>query len=169
MIVIIRPTTEADLPEVMAMYAIAGDFMRQHGNATQWVGGYPSASFIREEIGAGHSFICENEWGVPVGTFCFIAGDDPTYSRIDEGEWLNNEPYASVHRIASSAKEKGVAKASFEWCFQQCPNIRVDTHRDNRVMQRILEALEFTYCGIIYVSNGTERLAYQKKAISYKL
>ena len=35
-------------------------------------------------------------------------------------------------------------------------------------MQRILEEMEFTFCGIIYVSNGTERLAYQKKAVSNK-
>jgi len=66
-------------------------------------------------------------------------------------------------RLASSGKEKGVAKACFEWCFSQCPNIRVDTHQDNVVMQRILEKLGFTYCGIIFVTNGTPRLAYQKK------
>jgi RimJ/RimL family protein N-acetyltransferase len=39
----------------------------------------------------------------------------------------------------------------------------VDTHQDNVVMQRILEKLGFTYCGIIFVANGTPRLAYQKK------
>ena len=168
MIADIRRTTEADLPEVMAIYAVARDFMRLNGNATQWVNGYPTESFIREEIAAGHSFICENQSGEPVGTFCFIPGDDPTYSKIYEGEWLNSDPYASVHRLASSGKEKGVARACFEWCFRQCSNIRVDTHRDNVVMQRILEEMEFTFCGIIYVSNGTERLAYQKKAVSNK-
>jgi hypothetical protein len=97
-----------------------------------------------------------------VGTFCFIRGEDPTYAKIYNGEWLNDRPYATVHRIASSGKEKGVAKACFEWCFTQCPNIRVDTHRDNHVMQHILQSMGFTFCGIIFVANGTERLAYQK-------
>ncbi len=162
MITRIRPTTHSDLPEVMEIYAIARDFMCRAGNATQWADGYPSTEYITSEIDAGHSFVCENQTGELVGTFCFIIGDDPTYEIIYEGKWLNNDLYGTVHRIASSGKEKGVAEACFRWCFMQCGNIRVDTHRDNRVMQQILGRLEFTYCGIIYVSNGTERLAYQR-------
>lgn len=162
MITRIRPTTHSDLPEVMEIYAIAHDFMCRAGNATQWADGYPSTEYIASEIDAGHSFVCENQTGELVGTFCFIIGDDPTYEIIYEGKWLNNDLYGTVHRIASSGKEKGVAEACFRWCFTQCGNIRVDTHRDNRVMRKILERQEFTYCGIIYVSNGTERLAYQR-------
>lgn len=164
MITRIRPTTYADLPEVMEMYDIAHDFMRRTGNPSQWIDGYPSEAFITSEIDAGHSFVCENQSGVLVGTLCFIIGEDPTYAHIYEGEWLNHEPYGTVHRIASSGKEKGVAEACFRWCFTQCPNIRVDTHRDNRLMQRILERLGFGYCGIIYIANGTERLAFQRLA-----
>jgi len=74
MITRIRHTTTADLPEVMAMYAVARDFMRRNGNASQWVNGYPTEEFIREEINAGHSFVCENQSGERVGTFCFIPG-----------------------------------------------------------------------------------------------
>ena len=44
---------------------------------------------------------------------------------------------------------------------QRCGNIRVDTHRDNKVMQHILTKQGFQRCGIIYVKNGTERIAYQ--------
>lgn len=162
MITRIRPTTHTDLPEVMEIYAIARDFMCRSGNASQWTDDYPSVQYIAEEIDAGHSFVCENQDRELVGTFCFIIGDEPTYGKIYEGEWLNRDLYGTIHRIASAGKEKGVAEACFRWCFTRCPNIRVDTHRDNRVMQRILEKLGFTYCGIIYVSNGTERLAYQK-------
>lgn len=162
MITRISPSTHADLPIVMEMYAVAREFMRSSGNASQWDSGYPSEQYIREEIDAGHSFVCENETGELVGTFCFIIGDDPTYANIYEGKWLNNDCYGTVHRIASAGKEKGVAEACFRWCFKQCRNIRVDTHRDNRVMQHILSKLDFTFCGIIYVLDGTERLAYQK-------
>ena len=42
------------------------------------------------------------------------------------------------------------------------PNLRADTHRDNRIMQHILQKHGFRYCGIIYLLNGDERLAYQK-------
>lgn len=146
----------------MAIYAVARAFMKQHGNPTQWGDHYPAEAFIREEIAAGHSYVCLNEQGMIAGTFCFILGEDPTYQQIFEGSWLNEEPYGTLHRIASSGKEKGVARACIEWSFSQCPNIRVDTHRDNRLMQQVIASLGFTFCGIIYVSDGSPRLAYQK-------
>lgn len=42
------------------------------------------------------------------------------------------------------------------------PNIRIDTHHDNRVMQHLLTKHGFTYCGLIYLKSGAERLAYQR-------
>lgn len=49
-----------------------------------------------------------------------------------------------------------------DYCFALCSNIRIDTHRDNKIMQHNLSKHGFTYCGIIYLANGDERLAYQK-------
>ena len=45
-------------------------------------------------------------------------------------------------------------------------NLRVDTHRDNRVMQHLLLQHGFTYCGIIHLASGDERLAYQRLSSS---
>ncbi|NCD14530.1 MAG: GNAT family N-acetyltransferase [Bacteroidia bacterium] len=163
MITEICHTNVEQLAEVMEVYAAARAFMQLHGNPTQWGDRYPSEAFIREEIASGHSFVCLNEQGEIAGTFCFILGEDPTYHQIFEGSWLNDEPYGTLHRIASRGTEKGIAEACFKWSFSQCPNIRVDTHRDNRVMRQIIASQGFTYCGIIYVSDGTPRLAYQKK------
>ena len=44
------------------------------------------------------------------------------------------------------------------WSFSQIDNIRIDTHRDNKPMRHLLEKYGFTYCGIIYLLNGDERL-----------
>lgn len=41
-------------------------------------------------------------------------------------------------------------------------SIRVDTHRDNISMQKMLLKNGFKYCGIIYLKDGSERLAYDK-------
>lgn len=162
MVTNIIPATLDDLSEIMPIYSSAREFMRNTGNIGQWVNGYPKEQFIIEEIKAGHCFVCENQVGEITGTFCFIVGEDPTYLKIYNGEWLNDEQYGTVHRIASSGKDSGVAKACFEWCFNQCSNIRVDTHRNNFIMQQVFENLKFHYCGIIYLSDGSERLAYQK-------
>lgn len=158
----IRLTKQAELPTLMALYDHARNIMRANGNFVQWVNGYPSEELICREIQEGHSFVGLDEKGEIVVTFCLIMGEDPTYHVIRDGAWLNDEPYGVVHRMATSGKCKGVARECFEWCFEQCGNIRVDTHHDNHIMQHILLALDFVYCGIIYVADGTERLAFQK-------
>lgn len=162
MISSIRKTTRADLDEVMEIYAVARRLMQRAGNSAQWVNGYPSKELILAEIGAGHSFVCIDDEKNIVATFCFVLGDEPTYKVIYDGKWLNDDPYGTIHRLASCGKEKNVAEACFKWCFSRRANIRVDTHRDNKIMRSILQKLDFSYCGIIFVSNGTERLAYQK-------
>lgn len=144
------------------MYEKARTFMQATGNAHQWINGYPSAEFIRQEIEDGHSYVCVDDQGTLLGTFCFIVGEDPTYARIYEGAWLNDEPYGVVHRLATNGIQKGISDACLDWAFRQIGNIRVDTHQDNQVMQHILEKHGFQRCGIIIVKNGTERIAFQK-------
>lgn len=91
----------------------------------------------------------------------FFPGIEPNYAKIEEGEWLNDKPYGVIHRLSSSGQRKGIADICIRWCLQQCPNVRVDTHQDNRIMQKILEN-GFQRCGIIYVEDGSPRIAFQK-------
>lgn len=93
---------------------------------------------------------------------------DPNYATILEGKWLNNQPYATIHRIATNPEHagKGVAKATFEHLIKQAKlldfhEIRIDTHPDNHIMQHIITTSGFEYRGIILVADQTERLAYQ--------
>ena len=158
----IRHSLPKDLDAIIEIFHYARQFMKEHGNPNQWINGYPSAELILREITNGTNYVCENENGEIIGTFCFIPGEDPTYARIDDGNWLNNEPYYVIHRMATNGKQKGVADACFKWCFEHCNNIRVDTHHDNLVMQNILKKYGFRRCGIIYTHNGTSRIAYQR-------
>ena len=101
--------------------------------------------------------------GEVIATFAFILTGEPTYARIDGGAWIDDtKPYGVIHRLASAPESHGIARTCFDWCFRQIPNLRVDTHRDNRIMQHVVEQNGFIYCGIIYLLNGDERLAYQK-------
>lgn len=159
----IRKSTLADLPVLMDLYERGRGIMRRSGNLKQWTGGYPSEELVRHDIAEGHSFLCLDEAERAVGTFAFIPGVDPTYVRIYDGQWLDEvKPYATIHRLASREDATGVAVACLDWCYAQVPNLRADTHRDNRIMQHILLKYGFRYCGIIYLQNGDERLAYQK-------
>lgn len=103
------------------------------------------------------------ESGDIVGVFAYTIGEDETYRVIRDGQWLNDELYGTIHRIASSGAQKGISTYCFSWAFEQCPNIRIDTHEDNKVMQRVLQKNNFVYCGVITTRDGTSRMAYQKK------
>lgn len=157
----IRPAHNDDLAEVMAVLAAAKGIMRASGNDAQWIGGYPSEEVILEDIARGNGFVVLDD-GRIVAYFAFIASPEPTYARIDGGAWLDDEaPYHVVHRLGSYPEVHGVFNAVMDWCFERDPNIRVDTHRDNRIMQHCIDRYGFTYCGIIYLESGDERLAYQ--------
>ena len=157
----IRIATTQDLPSIMEVIDIARQFMHETGNHSQWINGYPSESQMLENIEKNHCYVCVNKENEILGTFCWILGEDPTYSYIEDGSWLDNEPYGVIHRLATNRKVKGIAHACITWCLSQHRNIRVDTHADNLVMQNIFEKYGFKRCGIIYVSNGTARIAYQ--------
>lgn len=97
-----------------------------------------------------------------MGVFYYKEGRDRTYDVIEGGEWLSEAPYGVVHRITSDGTVKGTASFCLDWAFRKCGNLRIDTHRDNVVMQNLLKKNGFSYCGIIHVEDGSERLAYQK-------
>ena len=159
----IRKAKEEDIPRLMEIFDRARRFMAENGNPTQWIEGYPAESLIRDEIAQGHCFVVCNESCEIAGTFCFIEGEDPTYHVIMEGSWLNDNPYGTIHRLASGGEESGIGKACIEWCCGKVRDVRADTHRDNIPMQNLLESNGFMKCGIIYTHNGTERIAYHRR------
>jgi len=158
----IRKTRVEDIDVIMDIYAQARLFMQETGNKTQWVNGYPLRETILNDISEGYSYVCVEDDGRIVASFYFRIGDDITYAKIYDGEWPNDDSYGVIHRLGSTKASKGVSKACFDWCFGQHPNIRVDTHRDNIVMQTILKKYGFQPCGIIYLENGSERIAFHK-------
>lgn len=157
---IIRAAHIEDLKAVMAVLDAAKGIMRSSGNTGQWVNGYPSEDVIRNDIDNGNGFIVEACKRI-VAYFAFIASPELTYGYIEGGAWLNDAPYHVVHRIGSYPEVHGVFRAIMDWCFTQDSNIRIDTHRDNHIMQHCITSYGFTYCGIIFLQNGDERLAYQ--------
>ena len=156
----VRKTKSSDLLRVLEIYSRAREFMRASGNPTQWGDNRPSEATVRADIEHGVSYIIENS-GEIVGVFAFIIGEEPTY-RIIDGQWLDDAPYGTVHRLASAGTVKGVFSACMKFCFSLMPNIRIDTHSDNAVMRHLIAKHGFYECGMIWVDDGTPRIAYQK-------
>ena len=160
---VIRKAQPSDWDDIMEIYARARQFMRETGNPTQWGDFWPPEDLIREDIRLGRNYVCESEGRVQA-VFAMIPGDDPSYHEI-EGAWLDNGPYCAVHRVASRGEVHGLTGQILEWCLERCGSVRIDTHNDNRPMQRALEKAGFTRCGqIICADDGVARVAFQRVA-----
>ena len=162
----IRHAEEKDIPRMMEIYRYAREFMAAHGNPNQWgPTTWPPEELIRRDIRKEHSYVCENDEGKVTGTFFYICGEDiePTYRDITDGAWRDDSPYGVVHRIASDGSEPGVGSFCLKWALARCGHMRIDTHGDNAVMQRLVTKLGFVHCGTIYVTEDNDpRLAYEK-------
>lgn len=166
----IRSAQLSDLKQIMAVLDAARQIMRSDGNTGQWINGYPSEEVVIDDINNGYGYVVtddsndnDNKNDI-VAYFAFIPSPEPTYNTIYEGRWLDDTlPYHVVHRIGSTPTSHGIFKTIMDWCFERDPhhNIKIDTHRDNRIMQHCITSYGFTYCGIIYLASGDSRLAYQ--------
>ena len=157
----IRQAKKSDWESILKVYEIAREYMRQTGNPTQWGNDRPGKELLEEDIKKGELFVGEDDKGDIHFVFAFILGEDPTYSYIENGSWPSCEPYGTIHRIASDGTACGVVRTAVEYCKNVISNIRIDTHENNKTMQHVLDKLGFVKCGIIYVDDGTPRIAYQ--------
>ena len=155
----IRKAQLPDLQQIMAVLDAARQIMRSDGNSGQWINGYPSEEIIRDDIENGYGYVVlDNRETDPntssnsadniVAYFAYIPSPEPTYAKIYEGQWLDDTlPYHVVHRIGSTPTSHGIFKTIMDWCFanDEHRNIKIDTHRDNRIMQHCILSYGFTY------------------------
>ena len=159
----IRPAVlPQDAESLLEVFAAAKAIMVADGNCNQWKEGYPSLTVVQADLEKNGGFVVEDDGNI-VAYFAFLSSPEPTYAAIYGGKWIDDtQSYHVIHRIASLPDAHGIFQSVMEFCFAKERNIRIDTHRDNRIMQHNILKHGFSYCGIIYLANGDERLAYQK-------
>ena len=69
--------------------------------------------------------------------------------------------------VSGACKGKGGPSLFFQELERQArerglPCLRGDTHRENKIMQRVMEKNGLSYRGVIYLEDGGERLAFEK-------
>ena len=85
-----------DMAAIMRVMAAAKMIMRQSGNMYQWGDGYPSEAVITNDMEKHGGFVIEEGDGVNqstgriIGYFAFLPSPEPTYSKIYNGEWLDD-------------------------------------------------------------------------------
>lgn len=171
----IRLSTKLDLDMIMCILGEARESIGRLG-IDQWQYGYPSRDIVKEDILHRRSYVVEDEEGI-CAVFSLIDDGEPTYRKIYSGQWLGGDrPYLALHRIAVrlNKRGKGISKQIIDFIVDKAKSenyvtIRVDTHQGNIPMRKMLEKNEFLYTGIIYLSNGEERVAYERPVVEMNL
>lgn len=166
-----RRAVEADIAQIMAVIEDARRRLADAG-IDQWQNGYPDEAAVKEDIRRAYGWVLVDPESSLVVAYSAIAeGPDPYYSHIENGEWLlPDEAYLVVHRICvrDGFCRRGLALQLVNMAYSMAcdagVNLRIDTHADNLVMQRLASAAGFVRCGIVYVRDGA-RLAYEKPAV----
>ena len=162
---ILQKAAYSELPVIWNILQQAIEQRKQDGS-DQWQNGYPNEQTVHDDISNGYGYVLINNHAI-IAYAAIIFGIEQAYEEII-GKWLTNGDYAVVHRVAVSnaVKGKGIAtllfKAIEDLCIEQkVYSIKVDTNFDNLPMLRILDKLNYTYCGEIFFS-GAARKAYEK-------
>ncbi len=166
-----RIAVENDLSRIWEITGMAKAQLKRLG-LDQWQTGYPSLEIWLEDIGLESCFVVEDE-GLILGAFAYQVSPDVSYGLIENGAWLADGPYASMHRVivADGCKGKGLAGKMFAYGFSMAErdgfgSVRIDTHPGNLPMQHALKKAGFQACGDIYLAVGPEkgqrRIAFER-------
>ena len=164
----IRKARQADLPRILEIYGVAREFMVKTGNPRQWARrNWPPEALISRDIQEEKCHVCvENHRIIAVFYYHFGSDIDPTYRKIEGPGWRFAGPYGVVHRIAAE-QGHGAGRFCLQWAMKQAGSLRIDTHPDNRVMQKLLESLGFERRGIIHVQEDNDpRIAFEYGAFA---
>lgn len=159
---------KADLPELPFIWEIIQQAIeqRRQDGSEQWQQGYPNEQTIEEDITNGWGYVLIENAQV-IAYAAIIVGNEPAYENI-QGKWLTDGTYVVIHRVATSnaVKGRGVATQLFRMIEElalahDVYSIRVDTNFDNVPMLKILERLNYVYCGEVFFI-GANRMAFEK-------
>lgn len=150
-----------DINEIMSIFKDGQAFLKEN-NVDQWQDGYPTTQIIEDDISKKQMYVVKDDDEI-VGVFVLFIGKDPTYEYIEDGSWITDNEYVTIHRICvkGNKRNKGIARFIVDDIKKTHNHIRIDTHQDNKVMRHFLEKNGFLYRGIIYLTNGNKRVAYE--------
>ena len=167
-----RQANISDLDQIVEIIELSKKYLKET-KVDQWQDGYPAKEDLRRDIESGNSYVLTNKDEIVATTVISLDGEC-TYNSIFNGEWITNEEYIVMHRVAVHDKYKG--KGIFKELIKEAESlalnkgissIKIDTHRDNISMQRAVVKNNFKRCGIIYLEDGSERIAFEKALKSF--
>lgn len=169
MMPIIRKATIDDLESCLNLYNKAKEKFALN-KTFQWTEDYPNSQTFINDLNNNDLYVyCDEK---VIGCVTIVYNLDPNYNVIN-GKWLNDDKYASIHRICvdTSCEKRGTGDVLMKYCEEVIKkhginNIRIDTYHLNKSMLRLIEKNNYTYCGEIELLRDNvfdkKRKAFQK-------
>ncbi len=158
-------TKQSETHIAMGIIDTAKKHLKEQG-IDQWQNGYPDLDCIKADTQNGKGFFVKDGEDI-LAYLCIDLGGEPAYNSL-KGEWLSEEKYVVVHRMAMSDKARGKNLSGTIFglveSFAKEKGVhyfRVDTDSDNLKMRHVLEKNGFSYRGTIWFDNS-EKIAFDK-------
>src|SRR5574344_75110 len=160
-----KQATQKDIPDIWQIILQAKNQMYREGKH-QWSENYPQIANIESDINNKYAYILNKDDEV-IAYGAVVFDGEKAYNDL-VGQWLTDEDYVVVHRLAVSDKMKrqGIATMFLKEVMKlskekHVVSFKIDTNYDNFYMLKIFKNLDFVYCGKVYYESG-ERMAYEK-------
>ena len=154
----IRKAVVSDFNRIMEIYAIAREYMKNSGNPNQWKDHYPEKNIVNKDIEDKISYVLEDN-GHIFACFVFTKGYEKSY----ELNFPSYKEYGIIHRVASDGSERKIVSRIINFVKKEISLLRIDTHEDNKTMQKAVEKLGFKRLGIIQLDDRSFRILYELK------
>ena len=154
----IRLANTSDTNRIFEIYEYARAYMKAHGNPYQWGDDRPEKSVTKDDIKNQRCYVMEDD-GHIFACFVFTIGSEKEY----EAKFPSKDKYGVIHRVASDKSKRGIVERIVDFAKGKVNLLRIDTHEDNKTMQRVIERQNFKRLGIIYLEDKSPRILYELK------
>ena len=154
----IRLANTSDTNRIFEIYEYARAYMKAHGNPYQWGDDRPEKSLTKDDIKNQRCYVMEDD-GHIFACFVFTIG----FEKVYEAKFPSKVEYGVIHRVASDGSKSGIVERIVDFAKGKVNLLRIDTHEDNKTMQRGIERQNFKRLGIIYLEDKSPRILYELK------
>ena len=154
----IRLANTSDTNRIFEIYEYARAYMKAQGNPYQWGDDRPEKSLTKDDIKNQRCYVMEDEGNI-FACFVFTIGFEKAY----EAKFPSKVEYGVIHRVASDGSKRGIVEQIVDFAKGKVNLLRIDTHEDNKTMQKCIERQNFKRLGIIYLEDKSARILYELK------
>ncbi len=162
----LRKAKYSDMEQILEIKDLALEFQKELG-LEQWSNNYPLESDFKNDIDLERGYVYEKD-GKIYAYASLNYGIDPMYVKTYDG-YINNEiNYSSIHRVIVDKKEmkQGIGKEFLEKLIRISIKdsrfiVRIDTHKDNIAMMKLINKLNFKYIARVHASDETDRDVFE--------